>query len=261
METLIQMILPSVVLPLLLSALLWWVSRFYSVTLWLLPLIWLPSLVWLTGWPPFLPSEANEWLLWLVIIATLINFTLKSKPWALVITHIFLLVCALIAIAWPVIKYQFDMMMVIEMIVVTIVALVLYRFSVIDRATTPSLSMAISSGGMGIVIALGGSLLVGQLASSLASVLAVFALVEVIRKQQQPSLSVLNLIPVMQIYLAILVIARIFAEIPLGPSALLLVAPLAGLIPATRYASAFSAVSVVTAISWLLLTADSSSYY
>ena len=152
-------------------------------------------------------------------------------------------------------------MMVFEMIVVTIVAFVLYRFSVIDRATTPSLSMAISSGGMGIVIALGGSLLIGQLAGSLASVLAVFAMVEIIRKRQQALLSALNLIPIMQIYLAILVIARIFAEIPLGPSSLLLVAPLAGLIPATRYASVFSAVSVITALSWLLLTADSSSYY
>jgi len=261
METLIQMILPSVVIPVLLSALLWWVSRFYSVVLWLVPLIWLPSLVWLIGWPAFLPAEANEWLMWLVIIATLINFTLKLKPRALVATHTLLLVFILFAIAWPVLKYQFEVMMVIEMIVVTIVAIVLHQFSVIGRATTPSLSMAISSGGMGIVIALGGSLLVGQLAGSLASVLAVFAMVEVIRRRQQPLVSTLNLIPVMQIYLAILVVARIYAETPLGPSALLLVSPLAGLIPATRYASVFSVVSVITAISWLLLTADSSSYY
>ena len=261
METLIQMVLPSVVLPLLLSALLWWLSRYYSVALWGLPLIWLPSYIWLTGWPSLLPAEANEWLMLLVILATLINFTLKSKPWTLVAAHTLLLVFALIAIAWPVMKFQLDVVLVIEMLVVTFAAIVLYRFSVNDRATMPSLSMAISSGGMGIVIALGGSLLIGQLAGSLASVLAVFAIADVIRKRQQASVGTLNLIPVMQIYLAILVIARIYAEIPPGPSALLLVAPLAGLIPVTRYASAFSAVSVISAISWLLLTADSSSYY
>jgi len=261
MEALIQMILPSVVLPLLLSALLWWVSRYYSVALWTLPLIWLPSLIWLIGWPSLVPAEANEWLMLLVIIATLINFMYKSKPRVLFASQTFLLLLAVIAIAWPVMKYQFDMTLAIELLVVIIVAVVLYRFSVVNLATTPTLSMAISSGGMGIVVALGGSILVGQLAGSLASVLAVFAIAEVIRKRQQSSLGTLKLIPVMQIYLAILVIARIFAEIPAGPSALLLVAPLVGLIPATRYASAFSAVSVTAAISWLLLTADSSSYY
>ena len=260
METLIQMIVPSAVLPVLLSALLWWVARRNQAMLWTLPLIWLPSYLWIIGWPPLYPSEAIHWLWLLVVASVLINLVLKSRLVLISVLQTVLLTLILIAVAWPVLQYQFEMMLIIEIIAVIAVGIVTFKFSSKDQATTPALTMTISSGGMGLVIALGGSLLIGQLAGALASVLAVFAVSELIRKFQ-PSISLSNLVPVMQLYLVILVIARIFAEIPLGPSALLLVAPLAGLIIEKRYAFALSAASVTAAMSWLLLTAESSSYY
>ncbi len=47
----LQLILPSLLLPLVLSALLFALSRQHHKLLWGLPLIWLPSYFWLIGWP------------------------------------------------------------------------------------------------------------------------------------------------------------------------------------------------------------------
>ena len=261
MEALLQLILPSAVLPLFLSAVLWCLGRRYVISLWGLPLIWLPSYVWLMGWPSIIPREANDWLWMLAIISVLINTVFKSRLALIAILQTMLMVLVLAAIAWPVLQYQFNIMLVGEIFIVMAAGFILFRNSATGQATSPALSLAISSGGMGLVVALGGSLLIGQLAGALAAVLGAFAVYETVCKFQQSSTSLISLIPVMQLYLAILVIARIFAEIPLGPSVLLLVALLAGLLPVVRYASAFSAVSVIASISWLLLTADASSYY
>lgn len=260
MQTLIQMILPSLVLPFFLSAMLWQLARSNQSILWALPLIWLPSYLWLLGWPSWFPVEANQWLWWLVVASVGINFILQSRMALVTAMQSLLLAMVLIAAAWPVLKYQFDIKLVIELLVVIVVGVVTFRYSSKGQATAPALTMVISCGGMGLVVALGGSLLVGQLAGALASVLFAFAISELVKKLK-PSISPLHLLPVMQLYLVILVIARIFAEIPLGPSALLLVAPLLGLITATRYAFVLSTASVSAAMSWLLLTADSSSYY
>ena len=260
METLIQMVVPSVVLPLLLSALLWWFAHHNRTVLWSLPLIWLPSYLWLIGWPSLFPAEANQWLWLLVVAAVLINLILKSHLVSIAVSQTVLLALVLVAVAWPVLQYQFGLKLIVELLVVIAIGLMTYTFATKGEAKTPALSLAISSGGMGLVVALGGSLLIGQLAGALASVLVVFAGSELIRKLQ-PSMSITTIVPVMQLYLVIVVIARIYAEIPLVPSVLLLIAPLVGLIPARRYAFVFSAASVMAALSWLLLTADSSAYY
>lgn len=260
METLLQMLLPSAVLPFLLSALLWWSTRRKPAMLWSLALIWLPSYVWLLGWPPLFPAEANQWLWLLVLAAVTINLMFKSRLALMVAFQTALLALILAAVAWPVLQYQLDMLLMVELVTVMGVGFLLSNAAIRGRTAMPVLSLAISSGGMGIISALGGSLLMGQLAGALASVLLVFAVAELFGKLQS-SFSPVNLVPVTQLYLVILVIARVFAEIPLGPSLLLLVSPVAILIPANRYAPLFSAVSVLAAMGWLLLTADSSGYY
>ena len=261
METQLQLILPSAVLPLLLSALLFGFSRRHTIVLWGLPLIWFPSYVWITGWPSLLPGEAHEWLWLLAVFSVLIRIVTRYRLLSLSVLQTLLLTMVLIAAAWPVLKYQFDLMLVIELISLSAVGFALFCISGADQARSPALSMAISSGGMAVVVALAGSLSIGQLAGALASVLAVFAVFEIFRMLQQPSVHNLDLIPVMQLYLVILAIARIFADVPLGPVILLLAAPLAGMIPGARYAAVFSAVAVIAAISWLLLTAEPSAYY
>ena len=116
METQLQLILPSAVLPLLLSALLFGVTRRHAVVLWGLPLIWLPSYVWITGRPSLLPGEAHEWLWLLAVFSVLISIVIRSRLLLLSVLQTLLLTKVLIAVAWPVLNYQFDIMLVVELI-------------------------------------------------------------------------------------------------------------------------------------------------
>ena len=109
--------------------------------------------------------------------------------------------------------------------------------------------------------ALDGSLLVGQLAIALASVTGAFALIELYKRLSTSAVGLAQLVPLVQVYLALLLIARVYAEIPLASSTLLLAAPLLGLLPRSRFAVLGSVASVAGALAWVLLTADSSSYY
>jgi len=261
METLLQMILPSALLPALLSIVVWWANKQKPITIWALPLIWLPSYVWLIGWPSLIPAEANHWLYMVAIISVLIVLFFKSLKTVMPVMQTVLLGLALFAIAWPVLHYNFSWLLLLEMLAVTIVAYLFFNFSNKSEATSPALTMATSGGGMGLVVALGGSLLIGQLAGALASVLMAFVIVELGSKCQKPAFDLLTIVPLIQLYFLILVIARIFAELPLAPSILLLLAPLVGLIPGKRFASAFSISFVIAALAWLLLTADSSGYH
>jgi len=261
METLIQMILPSAVVPALLSAWVWWFNQYKSIVLWALPVIWFPSFVWLIGWPSVIPAEANHWLYPLAVFSVLISLYIKTRLNLISVLQTLLLALVLIAISWPVLQYQFNWMLLFELLAVIVAGFVLFNFSVKRQAKTPALIMAVSSGGMGLVVALGGSLLIGQLAGALASILITLAVVELMTKMQNPAAALSSFVPVMQLYFGILIIARIYAEIPLGPSALLLMAPLAGLMSAKRYALGFSAACVIVALSLLLLATDSSNYY
>jgi hypothetical protein len=259
MEILLSMILPGVLLPLILSTLCCWLILRYPEIQWSVALIWLPSYVWLSGVPTMPPSEAIDWLWLLAITSVLLSFKFKSRLFILVILQTMLLALMLIIVAWPVLQYQLSMMLLFELCVVFVTAGIIYY--VMDKSSTPVLSMTISSGGLGLAVALGGSLLIGQLAGALAATLGVFAIHELVNKCHRPTINSPSLMPVIQLYLVILVIARIFADISLGVASLLLAAPLLGLIPTTRYAVAFSAAAVITAISWLVLTADFSGYY
>jgi len=261
METLIQMILPAAVLPALLSGFALWLNQKKGVAPWVIALIWLPSCIWLVGMPALIPEEASHWFVPLVIISVLIAALLKLQVKQQVLLQIILLALILVAVAWPVLSYQFSWLLLAELLVVILTAAVLYLFSAKNHQTAPALTMAISSGGMSLVIALGGSLLIGQLAGALASVLIAFVLFELVNRLNKSAVTMIELIPVMQLYFVILVIARVFAELELVPSILLLLAPLAGVIIRKRYAFVSSAISVVIAVVWLLMTADSSGYY
>lgn len=260
METLLQMILPGVVAPFILSVIAWVIARKNTAVLAIASLAWLPSYFWISGWPPLFPAEARHWL-WLLLIASVaINYFFSMRTAILAMLQAVLLLLVTVSIAWPVLRYQLSLSLILEIIVLTGTAYLLYRRMLIQQPVAPGLSMAISSGGMGLVVALAGSLLLGQLAGAIASVLAIFALTELF-KRQTISLGAINLLPFIQLYLALLIIARIFAELALLPSLLLLAAPVIALLTPRRFAPVLALVSITIAVSWLLLTTDSSGYY
>lgn len=261
MNTYLQLILPSLVLPLMLSAIWLAISRRYRTLLRVMPLIWLPSCFWLAGWPKLLPQEAIDWLWLLVILSMGVQIGLSQRLRLAVLVQAGLLGLTLIILTWPVLKYQPSIGLAMELVAVLLAGSVLFFSARANRATTPSLALALSSGGLALVTALGGSVLVGQLAGALASVLGAFALYELYKRFTAKAVSNLQLTPMIQVYLALLLIARVYADIPLGSAVLLLMAPLVGLLSGARYAAIGSVVSVIAALTWLLLTADASSYY
>lgn len=261
MNPFLELILPTLVVPLMLSVAGFTLSHRYPTLRWLLPILWLPSYFWLIGWPTRVPQEANEWLWVLLILSLAVQTLWLARPHLVASIQTGLLGLALIALAWPVLRYQPELNIVLELLAVLCVGALMFFAAKRHRVATPALTLTISSIGLALVTALGGSVLVGQLVGALASVLGAFALYELYRRLTTPALSLSQLAPLIQIYLALLVIARVYAEIPLVSAFLLLISPLIALLSAHRYAVAGSVASAAAALAWLLLTADASSYY
>ncbi len=261
MNTLVQLVLPSLLLPLSLSTVLFALSRRYPLLRWGLAFVWLPSCFWLVDWPKPMPEEANDWL-WLLVIFSMglnIGFMKRERISAQVQTG--LLGLMLMVLAWPVLRYQLGLGVATELAAVFFAGAALFFGAAANRAVTPALTLALSGGGLALVTALGGSVLMGQLAGALASILMVFAVFELYHRFTKQSVTLIALTPVIQLYLALLLIARVYAEIPLVSAALLLVAPLMGLLLRGRYTAIVTGICVAASLAWLLFTTDSSSYY
>ncbi len=258
MKTLLQLMMPAVVLPVLLSFGAHRLGQRHRNALWTLPAIWLPSYVWLNGWPQLPSREANDWLWLVALVSTLTASLLRQRKYVMA-AQIVLLVTALSAMVWP-LRHLIDATMAAELLAtLTAGSLSFYRPAV--RTTVPALGLAVSASGLGLVASLGGSLLIGQLAVALAAVLSAFALSELSSRGGGRGMDAVFLMPLLQLYFLLLMIARIYADLAVGPAFLLLSAPLVGLLTPHRYGALGSAASASAAFAWLLITADSSSYY
>jgi hypothetical protein len=261
MDMTLQLILPSLLLPMTLSLFLFVVSRHFKTLPWILPFVWLPSCFWLTGLPEqFPPQEANHWLWILAVVSSLTNISLMIHRTLSSYVQVGLLVLGIIILAWPVLDAQASMSLIIELLALLIVAGLFLRCTDFNHPKSPTLILSISSGGLGLVSTLGGSVLVGQLSGALASSLGVFALYEIYKRFLTPAVTTMQLSPAILLYFSLLLIARVYAEIPLVSSALLLIAP-APLIIRHKYGFIASLLCVATSLIWLLMTTESSSYY
>lgn len=265
MDINLQLILPSLLLPLALSALLFTLSQVankrLTILLWGLPLIWLPSCFWLTGLPDQLPpQEAKDWLWIILLISFLFNISLTTRKRVSTYLQIVLLAIYTVVLAWPVLGINTTFQVFSELIILILVGSTILKYADSGKTSTPALILSISSGGMGLVVALGGSLLVGQLSGALASTLGIFALYELYKRLNKSAIQNEQLKPLILIYFVLLIIARIYAEIPLTSAFLLLVSP-AAIAMRGRYSAFISVISVGLSLAWVLMTADASSYY
>jgi ABC-type transport system involved in cytochrome c biogenesis permease component len=215
--------------------------------------------------------EATGWLWLLLASSTGLNIELKKHSRQLAFVQVTLLALISGVIVWPVFQYEPNLLIILEFIILLFAGFIYFFNAETNCSISPSLTLAVSSTGLALVTALGGSVLVGQMAGALASILGAFALYELYRWFTEPnitehdstqkSMNLVQLVPAMQIYLALLFIARTYAEIPLMSATLLLIAPLIGLLHRSRFSAAFTGMSAAAALVWLLATADSSSYY
>ena len=257
----IELALSTLVLPLALSFLVQKLSASNKQVMTIGVFItWLISYLWIAGIPSIPPKEAIEWSIYLstfFIIGSLILKTESSK--ALLFGALSLL--GIILIALPVIRHAPELQLFFELSFFALVVIfITYRMRNSSQAS-PALSLGISNGGLAIVAGLGGSLLIGQLAGALASALGAFAIYELINKLEQKQMIKSTRLLATLLSLLMLVVARIYAELPLVSVALLALSLILGLSIKWRFASALSLIAVIGSIANLLLTADQSSYY
>jgi hypothetical protein len=261
MDTFYQLFLPGLVAPLALATL---TLRLHWQGAWGVALIWFISYFWLRGLPNLPPREAADWL-WLIGLATLAAAVIPDVSRWRWLWLSGLLAMYLAVIAWPVMRHDGSVMLFVEFVVVVVAGAASIQRLIDGHATAfDALTMAIVSAGYAVVAALGGSLLVGLLSGALAAALGGYALYELMPRRKTTLLPVRAALLASIWLLCLMFIGRVYAGLPLGPLALLLAAlvlnrvlPVRGLGQAVMIAG----IPTVSALAWLVLTQDSSSYY
>jgi len=265
MDTFYQILLPGLVAPLALSLVLATLTlRLHWQGAWGVALIWLISYFWLRGLPSLPPREAADWL-WLIGLATLAAAVIPYVSRWRWLWLSGLLAVYLAVIAWPVMRHDGSVMLFVEFVVVVAAGAASIQRLIDGQATAfDALTMAIVSAGYAVVAALGGSLLVGLLSGALAAALGGYALYELMPRRKATLLPVRAALLASIWLLCLMFIGCVYAGLPLGTLALLLAAlvlnrvlPVRGLGQAVMIAG----IPTVSALAWLVLTQDSSSYY
>ncbi len=258
MNTFLQMVLPVLLLPVVLSFSVIWLRKRFPIAVLSLIFIWLPSYILLNGWPEFPSPEANNWI-WVIALASMLPTIWMNKPGIQTLVQSVILATGLAAIIWP-LTHILDYATGFELLLVLLTGIAIFSTQ-LNQSKMPAMVLAISAVGLGLVTSLGGSLLIGQLSISLAASITAFALYELLAKKTGFENKPLYLVPVLQIYLLLLVMGRIYADVATGPVLLLLASIATGLLVRGRAAVPASATIVIAALVWSLLSSDASSYY
>ncbi|NOY65990.1 MAG: hypothetical protein GXP13_01095 [Gammaproteobacteria bacterium] len=224
-----------------------------------LVLIWLVVYLWVRGWPSLPPAETLDWI-WISILLLWLSTFIRPLVWWRA-ANVFVVIVSVLVYAWAVVIDQFTVSLGVELMFAGLIGVIIFYRTQQQELQNPALIMCFSAAGMAIVVVLEGSLLLGQLSAALSASMGIFALNELIARKKRPRLNFLQLNLMLAIYIALLVIGRVYAEIPLFPSALLAVSPLfIGLI-GWRYNWLVSALLIVFAVSVTLLQSDQGVYY
>jgi len=260
MSPYLLIITQSVVLPFGLSGLLLWLgSHKDGHNVIGSALIWLIAYAWIIGMPNVPPEEAVDWL-WLLLVASYaIAYIPQRRARWLSRTLVFPTV--LIAIAWPILRYQPSSALVGELVTIVVAGGILFNRMQQIRPVAPALALAINTAGLAIASALSGSLLVGQLAGALAAVTGGYAIVEMLNRLHKTRFSVQQMLVLLPVYLGLLVIARLYAELPLTSTALLLVSPISSTLTQWRYNWVISLLLSAGAVGLVLLNSSNTAYY
>ncbi len=248
-----QLLLQTIILPLLLSFAVYKTAR--QNLIWLttgLFFAWLPAYLWILQLPAWPPSEAVDWL-WL---AGLVFVTIQLIPENIIkIPYLkagqlgaFILVLLLISL--PLLQYALSAELVAELLLVLLIAGILIILP--SSSPAPAFIISMNATALTVCTALSGTLLVAQLAGALAAAPGIFALAELTKRLASSRLQASALLPLALLYLLLLTIARLYADLPTGPALLLLLAPLS-LRLKNRGAIGLALLSIVTATAWLLI--------
>ncbi len=264
MSPFLLIVIQSIVLPFGLSGLLLWPGSHKDMNRVIgNALIWLAAYAWIIQWPAFPPREAVDWL-WLLLVASVVAgyITHRRARW-LFRTTIFL--TAIVAIAWPVLHYQPSVALAGELVIMVVTGSVLFCRAehISPSAPVPALALAlaIQATGLAIASALSGSLLVGQLSAALAAVTGACAILEILGRPHKTPFRIQQRLAFLPLYLGLLTIARLYAELPPATTALLFASAVFSVFTPWRHGWAISLLLNAGAIGLMILNSDNTAYY
>ncbi len=252
----IQLLLQTIIVPFLISAAAFKIlNRNYSV-LGILA-AWLVSYFWILERIPLVPEVAED-LLWLYIsFAILAGYFLQQKLFKYGLLSAYI-VC-IIFISWPVLRYEIDIQFIAEMLVFVVAAYIV--ISVKGNNNRPAFTAAMGFSVVAVITALSGSLLIGQLAGSVAAAIGFFALLEIKSGLKDKQMQDKYFTGFTLLYFLILYIARVFAEVDLYVVAALLAAGLLSLFARKNLFLILSICMYAVAVIIMLSQGSASSYY
>ncbi len=256
----IQLLLQTIILPLLLSFVVYKTTR--QNTAWLtagLFFAWLSACFWILQLPAWPPAEAVDWL-WLAGLAFVTIQLIPDDVNAHYVKagQLGAFILALLLISLPLLQYALTAELIVELLLILLAAGILVITP--PSSPAPAFVISMSATALAICAALSGTLLVAQLSGALAAAVGMFAIAELTKRLASSHLQTSALLPLALLYLLLLTIVRLYADLPTGSALLLLFAPLS-LRLKNHTAIGLTLLAALIATAWLLMLQDSNNYY
>lgn len=225
-------------------------------------LIWLLSYFWIMGLSVLTPIEALDWL-WLSSITILVVNQIKYFLWKQILT-VFFFITSLIIYSWPIIQYKLEISILFEIFLFTLIVMVIIFHPNLNSERTsnkPAIIICIGSSSLAISVGLSGSIIIAQLVAVLSATLAGFVFIEICKNNNESQFNSTKIILSLNIYLALLFIGSVYAELPLAIIVLLAISPLTIVLIPKRFNWIVSLLLSIGAVLWILFTSDVQEFY
>lgn len=227
----VSIVLQSVALPLVLSVAGLVLARRRNLDAAILLAAWWLAYLWMAGLPDWPPIKALDWAGLLAALSVAMTWRISGRRSLL--GQALLFAVAPFVLGWPLIVHQPTVGLVVEL--AEMAAIGALTVMMVSKSTARHHAPAFMVGAVGLAIAatLAGSLLIGELAAALASCLGGCVLYDIVRRRKNPrdDSSVWHMVPVAFLFLALLVNARLYADLPLIVLGCLQIVPLIALLP------------------------------
>ncbi len=251
-----SIVLQSVALPMVLSVVGLALTRRRDFDAAILLAAWWLVYFWMAGLPDWPPIKALDWAGLLATLSVAMTWRISDRY--LLWGQILLFVAAPLVLGWPLIVQQPTVGLVVElagMAVIGALTVVVIAKNPVRHHGPPFLVGAV---GLAIAATLSGSLLIGELAAALASCLGGWLFYDIVRRRKKPrdDSSVWHTMPVAFLFLALLVNARLYADLPPIVLGCLQITPLLALLLTWRHAWVFSLFMAAVAIVFLVRVSE-----
>lgn len=191
---------------------------------------WLMAYAWIVSGPNFPPRQASDWL-GLAALFAVLPIAIAPLPQKLVKALVFSIISAgMLVAAWPVLTFDATIkthaLIWLEMtLYIALLSAIVLKNSHKSHLAQPLFNYALSTATLGIITILSGSLLLGLLAIALAFAHAWPALIDLkntVLTAPHPTKLPFNVLAY-AIAIFLLMMARTYAEIPIGAGLLLII--------------------------------------